>query len=119
MNNYAWAEKGTPKAYFDDIILTEMAAPGGGREIVVAPTALNYQLPANQPDTKAFTITNVGQADLEYNVSVTYSSVAAGNRMPTNVQQATGYKNSKARSSSIRATLPAILTIPTAHHTTM
>ncbi|MCP4047137.1 MAG: T9SS type A sorting domain-containing protein, partial [Gammaproteobacteria bacterium] len=89
MNLYAWAENGTPKAYFDDIMLTETGAPGGDPEIVVAPTALNYQLQANQTDTKDFTITNVGQADLEYNVSVMYSSVAAGNRMPA--KRSTGH----------------------------
>jgi photosystem II stability/assembly factor-like uncharacterized protein len=81
MNLYAWAENGTPKAYFDDIMLTQTAAPGGDPEIVVAPTSLDFTLEANQTDTKDFSITNIGLVDLEYSVSVMYNSLAAGNRM--------------------------------------
>jgi hypothetical protein len=88
MNLYAWDVNGTPKAYFDDITLTMTENPGGDPEIVVAPTALNFQLQANQTDTKEFTITNIGQADLDYSVSVMYNSVASGNRMPA--QRSTG-----------------------------
>ena len=37
---YAWNENGTPKAYFDDISLTQTAPPGGDPEINVSPTSL-------------------------------------------------------------------------------
>ena len=82
MNLYAWAENGTPKCYFDDIMLTQTAVPGGDPEIVVAPTSLEFMLESNQTDTKDFSITNIGQADLEYSISVMYSSLLAGNHMP-------------------------------------
>jgi len=82
MNLYAWAENGTPKAYFDDIMLTQTEAPGGDPEIVVSPTSLDFMLQANQTDTKDFSITNIGQVDLEYSVSIMYNSLAAGNRLP-------------------------------------
>ncbi len=78
MNLYAWAENGTPKAYFDDITLTMTSNPGGEPEIVVSPTALNFQLQQNQTETDDFTITNIGLGDLEYTISVSYNSLKSG-----------------------------------------
>lgn len=72
MNLYAWNVGGTPKAYFEDISLTQTAPPGGDPVINVNPTSLTESLEAGQTSQKTLTITNTGVVDLDYSILVSY-----------------------------------------------
>ncbi len=69
---YAWNENGTPKAYFDDISLTQTAPPGGDPEINVSPTSFTETLQNGQTSQKTLTISNTGVVKLNYNIIVNF-----------------------------------------------
>ena len=85
---YAWDVNGTPKTYYDDVVFTMTAPPGGEPEIVVSPTSLTFDLEQNQTGDDDFSITNIGVADLEYNIAVMYTALMGNNTITA--QRSTG-----------------------------
>ncbi|MCF8366589.1 MAG: hypothetical protein K9H16_12450, partial [Bacteroidales bacterium] len=70
MNFYAWAENGTPGAFFDNIDIT-MGGEPMAPEIAVNPTSLNesHTTPP-QVTTKTLTITNTGTETLNWDITL-------------------------------------------------
>nr|NQU92207.1 hypothetical protein [Bacteroidota bacterium] len=73
MNLYAWNANGTPKAFFDDITLTQTAGPGGDPIIEVTPVEFTFEVAHPGSETQNMNVSNVGTDDLDYSITVVYT----------------------------------------------
>lgn len=72
LNLYAWAQGGTPKAYYDDIVYIQTAPPAGPPVIQVTPTSFTETLQAGQTSQKTMNIKNNGNTNLTYSILVSF-----------------------------------------------